>query len=375
MWPVGPEAGAPSLPPVRRTDPGRCPTVGGEPPTRGAGRRRRGGWAVSGARRCASRAPPTAAATAHDALLFDTDDRLVDVAVPVPAGGAGRRRGGGRRHRRRAPPTSCATPSTAIRGCTSSSPRRRLPAPARPRPSPPSAGSPSSGRPRARRRVRVVGEVDFGPTERDWLEWQRYEAVINQALAAWPLWGLCVFDTQRLPDPVLESALRTHSGRRDHRRPGAATRSSRRPRSTSAAAAGAAPSRWRTPRRGSPRSDVTDFIGLRHAVAAELATVDAPRDADRGLPAGGRRDELQRRCGTAGRRSACGCGSSADRLVCTIADRGPGWDDPFAGYGPAHGEDLSRGGMGLWLARQLCDHVDITTDGDGTRVRLTLRLG
>ncbi|MDP9369329.1 MAG: MEDS domain-containing protein [Chloroflexota bacterium] len=38
-------------------------------------------------------------------------------------------------------------------------------------------------------RVRLVGEVDFGPTERDWLEWQRYEAVINDALAAWPLWG------------------------------------------------------------------------------------------------------------------------------------------------------------------------------------------
>jgi hypothetical protein len=30
--------------------------------------------------------------------------------------------------------------------------------------------------------------------------------------------------------------------------------------------------------------------------------------------------------------------------------------------------------MGLWLARQLCDHVDITTDDEGTRVRLTLRL-
>ena len=37
------------------------------------------------------------------------------------------------------------------------------------------------------RRVRVVGEVDFGRTARDWLEWQRYEAVINYALAAWPL--------------------------------------------------------------------------------------------------------------------------------------------------------------------------------------------
>jgi anti-sigma regulatory factor (Ser/Thr protein kinase) len=66
---------------------------------------------------------------------------------------------------------------------------------------------------------------------------------------------------------------------------------------------------------------------------------------------------------------------SSDRIVCTITDRGPGWDDPFAGYGPAHGEDLSRGGMGLWLARQLCDHVDIATDAYGTRVRLTLRLG
>jgi anti-sigma regulatory factor (Ser/Thr protein kinase) len=61
-----------------------------------------------------------------------------------------------------------------------------------------------------------------------------------------------------------------------------------------------------------------------------------------------------------------------DRIVCTIGDRGTGWDDPFAGYGPAHGDDLSRGGMGLWLARQLCDHVDITTGPDGTLVRLTV---
>ena len=65
---------------------------------------------------------------------------------------------------------------------------------------------------------------------------------------------------------------------------------------------------------------------------------------------------------------------SAERVVCTISDRGPGMADPFAGYGPAHGNDLSRGGMGLWLARQLCDHVDITMAGDGVRVRLTTDL-
>jgi anti-sigma regulatory factor (Ser/Thr protein kinase) len=63
--------------------------------------------------------------------------------------------------------------------------------------------------------------------------------------------------------------------------------------------------------------------------------------------------------------------ANGERLVCTITDRGAGFEDPFIGYGPAHGSDLSLGGMGLWLARQLCDHVDITPDGDGVQVRLT----
>jgi len=31
--------------------------------------------------------------------------------------------------------------------------------------------------------------------------------------------------------------------------------------------------------------------------------------------------------------------------------------------------------MGLWLARQLCDHVDLAGGDDGSRVRLTIRLG
>ncbi len=65
---------------------------------------------------------------------------------------------------------------------------------------------------------------------------------------------------------------------------------------------------------------------------------------------------------------------SSDRVVCTITDRGPGWGDPFAGYGPAHGEDLSHGGMGLWLARQLFDHVDISAGTNDMTVRLTTRI-
>lgn len=65
---------------------------------------------------------------------------------------------------------------------------------------------------------------------------------------------------------------------------------------------------------------------------------------------------------------------SADRLASTVSDGGRGWDDPFAGYGPAHGDDLARGGMGRWLARRLCDHLDITRHGEGGTVRLTTYL-
>jgi anti-sigma regulatory factor (Ser/Thr protein kinase) len=241
----------------------------------------------------------------HDALLFDTDSRLTDVAVPFLLEGL------------------------------------------------------------------VAGEVAFGPTERHWLEWQRYEAVINHALASWPLWGLCVFDTSRLPDPVLESAMHTHS------RVVTADGWVPNPSFTSPAdyvsslPVPAEPLEQTPPRLAA--LDVTDFIGLRHVVAAELATLDAPRDPieDYLLAV----DEMSSNAARHGRPPiSLRLWTSPDRIVCTIADRGPGWDDPFTGYGPAHGEDLSRGGMGLWLARQLCDHVDITTDDEGTRVRLTLRL-
>jgi anti-sigma regulatory factor (Ser/Thr protein kinase) len=221
-------------------------------------------------------------------------------------------------------------------------------------------------------RVRVVGEVNFGETERDWLEWQRYESVINDALADWPLWGLCVFDTTRLPEPLLESALHTHSHVVDT--------SGRVPSPTFMRPADYLRSLpvppeplEDTPPRLLAR-DVADFVGLRHAVAAELAALDAPRDLveDFLLAVDEMTSNAVRHGGPP---VSLRLWTAEDRIVCTIRDRGPGFDDPFAGYGPAHGEDLSRGGMGLWLARQLCDHVDISGDADGVQIRLTVRLG
>jgi anti-sigma regulatory factor (Ser/Thr protein kinase) len=306
----------------------------------------------------------------HDALLFDSADELTDVAVPfllegLAAGDA-------------AVVATGAGTAALLRDAVDGDPRVHV----LERGDVYRARTPTAittFRRLAEQRategvtqVRVIGEVDFGPTERDWVEWQRYESVINEALSAWPLWGLCVFDTQRLPEPLLDSARRTH--------PTLASAQGRRPNPDFVRPADylrrfpvpAEPLEGTPPRLAAP--DVEDFIRLRHAVATELAGAPAPRDlvedfllavdemASNALRHGGEPVGLRLWIGT-------------DRIVCTISDRGSGWDDPFAGYGPAHGEDLSRGGMGLWLARQLCDHVDISVDDDGARVRLTVRFG
>ncbi|MCU1604678.1 MAG: putative anti-sigma regulatory factor, serine/threonine protein kinase [Modestobacter sp.] len=57
------------------------------------------------------------------------------------------------------------------------------------------------------------------------------------------------------------------------------------------------------------------------------------------------------------------CGG--DRLLCSITDRGACFDDPLAGYGPAHG-DMAVGGMGLWLARRSVDSLVAAPSGDGS---------
>jgi|SRR3954453_6839317 anti-sigma regulatory factor (Ser/Thr protein kinase) len=109
---------------------------------------------------------------------------------------------------------------------------------------------------------------------------------------------------------------------------------------------------------------------LRHTVRDLLGTVDGPPEVlEDFLMAVDEMTSNAVRHGTppAGLRLWIAPG----RLVCTIRDSGHGLDDPFAGYGPAHGEDLSNGGMGLWLARQLCDHVAIRRDERGVSVRLS----
>jgi anti-sigma regulatory factor (Ser/Thr protein kinase) len=323
---------------------------------------------VSGTRTGES-APGSASGYIHDALLYDSDDELTGAAVPFLLDGlaagdaavvsAGARTAGVLAAAVDGDPRVQVLDRSEVylsRTPTAITAFRRVAE---------RCSADGTGR------VRVVGEVDFGCTERDWLEWQRYEAVINVALADRPLWGLCIFDTRRLPEQVLASTLRTHpnlvtvQGRGSNPLFGDPVRYLR--------SLPVPPEPLEdTPPRLAAR-DVSDVTCLRHAVAAELATTDAALDMREDFLAAV--DETTTNAVRHGSPPVdVALWLSPDRLVCAVTDRGRGWDDPLAGYGPAHGDDLSRGGMGLWLARQLCDHVDISRHEDGVTVRLTTQL-
>jgi anti-sigma regulatory factor (Ser/Thr protein kinase) len=219
--------------------------------------------------------------------------------------------------------------------------------------------------------VRVVLEPQPGEDPDHWREWQRYEAVLDHEVGDEPLLTLCVTDTRRVPPTLVATARATHPllvvGERERPNP---------------AHVDPADFLESLPVPHEPLEDtepllradaVRDLRGLRRELAdraadAKLAPGSEPALEDFLLAV----DEMTTNALRHGRPPvSLRLWASSERLVCTITDRGAGFEDPFIGYGPAHGSDLSLGGMGLWLARQLCDHVDITPDGDGVHVRLT----
>lgn len=59
------------------------------------------------------------------------------------------------------------------------------------------------------------------------------------------------------------------------------------------------------------------------------------------------------------------------RLVVEVSDVGDGFDRARV-WGTHPPERLGTRGRGLWIARQLTDHVVVTSNGAGTKVRLEL---
>jgi anti-sigma regulatory factor (Ser/Thr protein kinase) len=119
--------------------------------------------------------------------------------------------------------------------------------------------------------------------------------------------------------------------------------------------------------------DVPTLPELRHALGRALAEHVPDRDQQEDLHLGV--SEVAANAFRHGRRPVSArLWTDGRQVVCTVTDGGTGFDDPVAGFIPAHGFDLGRGGMGLWLARKLWDSVDLIREPAGLTVRLAAAL-
>jgi anti-sigma regulatory factor (Ser/Thr protein kinase) len=219
--------------------------------------------------------------------------------------------------------------------------------------------------------LRVLGQVEFGPEPATWREGQRYEAAVNALLDDCPLAAMCLYDRRVLPPEVLQSATRTH---RELVVDGKRTVSAGYLDPAEYIAALPVP---REPVEDTPPvlavDDAPTLAGLRHAMGAALAAHVPVREQREDLHLA--TSEVAANAFRHGRRPVSArIWTDGQRMVCAITDSGTGFGDPLSGFQPAHGDDLSRGGMGLWLARKLWDSVDLLPGPDSLTVRLSTRL-
>jgi anti-sigma regulatory factor (Ser/Thr protein kinase) len=209
--------------------------------------------------------------------------------------------------------------------------------------------------------VRAVAEFQFGPSFDDWHEWESYEAITNLAYDHLPVWIVCTYPANRLPDAVLDGVLRTHSE--------------------------VLTDEWGPSERYADPKDVVrklspephplpglrswhvgqDLERFREQLAGDLAAeavpsakalemlVAATEVATNAVRHGGGMEEVR-------------VGRVDGRFVCEVIDRGGGFDDPLAGYlVPRPGR-----GTGLWVARQLTWRVETFHSPRGFTVRIWL---
>jgi anti-sigma regulatory factor (Ser/Thr protein kinase) len=215
--------------------------------------------------------------------------------------------------------------------------------------------------------IRVLGAPPHTKSGPSWDPWARYEAAINHVFADLPVWGLCAYDTRTADDAVLDDVARTH--------PRLATAAGIRPNpryqdpATFLAARPADPSHL-TPDRPAPIAQVNPTIRAARAAGETAATAAGLDDLARQDLAVAL-SELTANAECHGRPPVTvELWPDEGRVVAAVSDDGTGPEDPFIGLVPV--EPTAVGGRGLWITHQVCDEVVLSTDGHGFTVRLAI---
>jgi anti-sigma regulatory factor (Ser/Thr protein kinase) len=209
--------------------------------------------------------------------------------------------------------------------------------------------------------VRAVADFQVGPAPGDWEEWAGYEAITNVAYDHLPVWVLCTYDANGLPDPIVDAAWRTH--------PEVLTggwQASDRFEDPRALVRRLTPEPEPLPelRSFSPGQDLERF---REQLARELVAEHVPDAKALDMLVAGTEVAANAVRHGAGIEEVR-VGRAEGRFVCEVIDRGGGFDDPMAGYlAPRKGT-----GTGLWVARQLAWRVESFDSPRGFTVRIWL---
>jgi len=214
------------------------------------------------------------------------------------------------------------------------------------------------------RPVRGIGEPIWAERSADELvECERHEALLNLAFAGSLEWSLlCPYDTQSLPDAVLEEARRNHALLIEH----GSHRTSDvcleldeiarpfdvplPPAPLQAATFELEPETLGAFRRFI--SDAAEREGLADRVSSFALAVHEV--ATNSLRHGGGRASVR-------------LWSTASAVVCEVRDAGRIVDPLVGRVRPDH---EGEGGWGVWMANQLCDLVQVRAVADGTVVRV-----
>jgi anti-sigma regulatory factor (Ser/Thr protein kinase) len=215
------------------------------------------------------------------------------------------------------------------------------------------------------RGVTIVGEpVWAGLSAAAVREWARYESLINVAFAGAATRILCPYDARVVPEAVLEHAECSH--------PIITSGLESRPSSRFLEPAAFFELLDREPLEAADPTtsalDVTADLGrVRRFVRSTVARAGlrGERAADLALAV----HELAANALRHGRMPVeLRIWSARDAVVAEIADSGGGLRDRFAGH--LEPEPAAPGGRGLWMARQLCDVVEVRSTDAGTVVRV-----
>jgi anti-sigma regulatory factor (Ser/Thr protein kinase) len=213
---------------------------------------------------------------------------------------------------------------------------------------------------KGRSRVRGVGEITPLRRGHAVARWMDYESILNTLLAPLPLSVFCAYNTEVLPESIIDDVRTSHP---------------------SVIEAGSASASGSYVPPGAIPAEPLALDGRRRLTHQPVDVVDTCTYVEaRARRAGLAEWQVQQLISAVGEvaQNAFVHGSApvfvtaweeGENFVCQVEDDGAGILDPAAGYRPPTNGDV---GWGLWLARQITESLEVGRGPYGSAVRLAV---